>query len=70
MFNKISGVNIPLFIDDSESCQDFNFEQDYYSKDTQIIIAKVIKGENLKISDNLNKVRQTQNDLEEMQKAA
>lgn len=70
MFNKMSGVNIPLFIDDSESCQDFNFEQDYYSKDTQIIIAKVRKGENLKISDNLNKVNQIQNELEAIQKAA
>ena len=50
MFNKISGVNIPLFIDDSESCADYNFAQEY-SKDTQILIAKVEKGQDLKLQD-------------------
>lgn len=50
MFNKISGVNVPLFIDDSESCADYNFTQEY-SKDTQILIAKVEKGQDLKIQD-------------------
>ena len=70
MFNKISGVNIPLFIDDSESCQDFNFEQDYYSKDTQIIIAKVCKGEKLKISDISNNIIHSQNNFEEIEKVA
>lgn len=50
MFNKISGVNIPLFIDDSESCADYNFAQDY-SKDTQILIARVEKGQDLKLQD-------------------
>lgn len=47
MFNKISGTNIPLFIDDSESCADYNFVQNY-SKDTQILIARVEKGQELK----------------------
>jgi hypothetical protein len=50
MFNKISEINIPLFIDDSESCADYNFIQDY-SKDTQILIARVEKGQELKIQD-------------------
>ena len=50
MFNKISGVNIPLFIDDSESCADYNFAQEY-SKDTQILIARVEKGQDLKLQD-------------------
>lgn len=50
MFNKISGINIPLFIDDSESCADYNFAQEY-SKDTQILIARVEKGQELKFQD-------------------
>lgn len=50
MFNKISGVNSPLFIDDSESCADYDFIEDY-SDDTQIIITKVVKGQNLEIQD-------------------
>lgn len=50
MFNKISGVNIPLFIDDSESCADYNFAQEY-SKYSQILIARVEKGEDLKFQD-------------------
>jgi len=50
MFNKISKVNIPLFIDDSESCADYNFIETY-SKDTQILIAKVEKGQELNIAD-------------------
>lgn len=50
MFNKISGVNLPLFIDDSESCADYNFIEDY-SEDTQILIAQVKKGQELKIVD-------------------
>lgn len=50
MFNKISGVNIPLFIDDSESCADYNFAQEY-SNDTQILIARVEKGQDLKLQD-------------------
>lgn len=50
MFNKISGLNIPLFIDDSESCADYNFIQEY-SQNTQILIAKVEKGQSLNIRD-------------------
>ena len=50
MFNKISGINIPLFIDDSESCADYDFTNKY-SKDTQILIAKVEKGQELKFQD-------------------
>lgn len=50
MFNKISKVNIPLFIDDSESCADYNFIETY-SKNTQILIAKVEKGQELNITD-------------------
>lgn len=50
MFNKISSVNVPLFIDDSESCADYNFTQEY-SNNTQILIAKVEKGQDLKIQE-------------------
>lgn len=50
MFNKISNINIPLFVDDNERCVDFNFIENY-SNDTQIIIAEAKKGENLKIKD-------------------
>lgn len=50
MFNKISQINSPLFIDDSESCADYNFIENY-SNDTQIIITRVEKGQELKIQD-------------------
>lgn len=50
MFNKISGINSPLFVDDSESCADYDFVEDY-SNDTQIIITRVEKGQELKIED-------------------
>jgi len=50
MFNKIADVNLPLFIDDSESCADYNFIEKY-ADNSQIIIAQVRKGEELKISD-------------------
>lgn len=50
MFNKISGVKLPTFIDDSESCADYNFIEEY-SDDTQILIAQVKKGQELKIVD-------------------
>lgn len=53
MLNKISGVNLPLFVDDSESCADYNFIEDF-SNDTQILIAKVEKGQNLEISNYQN----------------
>ena len=50
MFNKITGANFPIFIDDYESCADYDFIKEY-SKDTQVIIAKVEKGNLLKIAD-------------------
>ena len=53
MLNKISGVNLPLFVDDSESCADYNFIEDF-SNDTQILIAKVEKGQSLEISNYQN----------------
>ena len=53
MLNKISGVKLPLFVDDSESCADYNFIEDF-SNDTQILIAKVVKGQILGISNYQN----------------
>ena len=50
MFNKISETNFPIFIDDYESCADFDFIKEY-SQDTQIITSKVEKGHLLKIAD-------------------
>lgn len=50
MLNKISGVKSPLFIDDSESCADYDFIEDF-SNDNQIFIAKVEKGKSLEIAD-------------------
>lgn len=50
MFNKISKANFPIFIDDYESCADYDFVKEY-AKDTQIIISKVEKGNFLKITD-------------------
>lgn len=50
MFNKISRANFPIFIDDYESCADYDFISEY-SKDTQVIISKVEKGNLLKIAD-------------------
>ena len=50
MLNKVANTNFPLFIDDSESCADYNFIEDY-SDDIQILIARVEKGKDLTISD-------------------
>ena len=50
MLNKISKINVPLFVDDSESCADYNFTEQY-AKDTQILIARVEKGQEIKIQD-------------------
>ncbi len=50
MFNKISNTNFPIFIDDVESCADYNFIQKY-SNNSQLIISKVEKGSPLKISN-------------------
>lgn len=54
MFNKISNVNLPIFVDDYESCADYDFITQY-SKDTQVIISKVEKSQLLKIA-NYNKL--------------
>lgn len=53
MFNKISKVDFPIFIDDYESCADYHFINKY-SKDTQIILSKVEKGNMLKIANHNN----------------
>jgi DNA repair exonuclease SbcCD ATPase subunit len=50
MFNKIGRLNLPLFIDDYESCADYNFVEEY-SKDSQVIVSQVAKGHNLTIAD-------------------
>ena len=50
MFNQISRVNLPIFIDDYESCVDYDFIKDY-AKNTQIIVSKVEKSTPLKITD-------------------
>lgn len=50
MFNKISKAKFPIFVDDYESCIDYDFINEY-AKDTQIIISKVERGNSLKIAD-------------------
>lgn len=50
MFNKISNVNFPIFIDDYECCADYDFIKDY-SSDTQLLVSKVEKETSLKIAD-------------------
>lgn len=50
MFNKISGTNFPIFVDDYESCADYDFIKEYSNK-TQLIVSKVEKGSSLKIAD-------------------
>ena len=57
MLNKVANTNFPLFIDDSESCADFNFIEDY-AKDTQILISRVQKGQELTISNYNDKAMQ------------
>lgn len=42
MLNKVAKLNAPLFIDDSESCPDFDFKSMY--NDNQLFIAQVKKG--------------------------
>lgn len=51
MLNKISNINLPLFIDDSESCTDYDFINTF-SNDTQLIIAKVKQYHDLTILNN------------------
>ena len=50
MFNQITGAKFPIFIDDYESCADYNFIKQY-SNNTQLIISKVEKGNLLKIAN-------------------
>ena len=50
MFNQIAKTNFPVFIDDMESCADYNFIKDY-SNNSQLIVSSVEKGSNLKIAD-------------------
>ena len=49
MLNKVSNLNIPLFIDDSETCPDFDFKSMY--NDNQLFIAQVKKGKSLTITN-------------------
>lgn len=50
MFNQISRGYFPIFIDDYESCVDYDFLNEY-SGYSQLIISKVEKGTDLKIAD-------------------
>lgn len=53
MFNQIAKTNFPIFIDDMESCADYNFIKEY-AGNSQIIVSNVVKGSNLKIADYYN----------------
>ena len=53
MFNKIAKTNFPIFIDDMESCADYDFIKEY-SSNSQLIVSNVVKGLNLKIADYYN----------------
>ncbi len=55
MFNKIAKTNFPIFIDDMESCADYDFIKEY-TDNSQIIVSNVVKGSNLKIADYYNNV--------------
>ena len=50
MFNRIAKTNFPIFIDDMESCADYDFIKEY-SNNSQLIVSSVKKGSNLKIAD-------------------
>lgn len=50
MFNKIARTNFPIFIDDMESCADYDFIKEY-SSSSQLIVSSVKKGTNLKIAN-------------------
>ena len=58
MFNQISNSKLPIFIDDYESCADYDFIKDY-SNNTQLIVSKVEKGSLLKIADYNNMENRT-----------
>ncbi len=49
MLNKISGLNIPILIDDAESYPDFQFKYEEYN--TQLLIIKAKRNRIMKISD-------------------
>ena len=49
MLNKISGLNIPILIDDAESYPDFRFRFEDYG--AQLIIIRAKKNRLIKISD-------------------
>lgn len=53
MFNKIARTNFPIFIDDYESCADYDFIEEY-SNGTQLLVSKVEKGSLLSITDYYN----------------
>ena len=53
MFNKIAKTKFPIFVDDMESCADYNFIKEY-ANNSQIIVSNVVKGSNLKIADYYN----------------
>jgi len=53
MFNKIANTNFPIFIDDYESCADYDFIEQY-ANNTQLLISKVEKGTSLSITDYYN----------------
>ena len=50
MLNKISGINFMLFVDDSESCADYDFIEEF-AGNTQIVVSRVEKSMDLKISN-------------------
>ena len=50
MFNQIAKTNFPIFIDDTESCADYDFIKKY-SNNSQLIISRVERGSKLKITD-------------------
>ena len=53
MFNKISKANFPIFVDDYESCADYDFIKQYKS-DMQLFVSAVKRRSPLKISDYSN----------------
>lgn len=59
MFNKIAKTNFPIFIDDYESCADYDFIEEY-STETQLLVSKVEKGTLLSITDYYNNVADIQ----------
>ena len=58
MFNKISKSNLPIFIDDYESCADYDFISQY-AGNTQIITSTVHKRKPLVITDYNDKTKYT-----------